>query len=154
MLSGVNWAMRPFYVDTVFGLLITASYLVSHFRFPASQYSNQFFLSLTVQLFFSSVMFFIYLFIQCSFTGFTWAGRNSLSHPFNRSPFSAEAPYSLSVSMTQGQPAMRKTVSWELTRPHQRHGQCPLQLPPQPYEGAVIQLEGWRAWGTVLKPHS
>ena len=91
----------------VFGLLITASYLVSHFRFPASQHTNQFFLSLTVRLLFPSVMFLIYLFIQCSFTGFTWAGLNSLGHPFNRSPFSAEAPYGVWVS-----PRPRDSPPW------------------------------------------
>ena len=90
-------------------------------------------------------MFLIYLFsvISQGLRGQSWA--LSPIYSTEAPVFSRSTTHRLSVSMTQGQPAMRKTVSWELTRPHQRHGQCPLQLPPQHYEGAIIQL--WRVKG-------
>ena len=83
--SAASGPLGPFTLTLlVFGLLITASDLVSHFRSSASQHTNQFFLSLTVRLFFSSSHV-PYLFIQCNFTGFTWAGLSSLVRLFNRS---------------------------------------------------------------------
>lgn len=90
-------------------------------------------------------MFLIYLFsvILQGLRGQGWALSSVYS---TEAPvFSRSTTHRLSVSMTQGQPATRKTVSWELTRPHQRHSQCPLQLPPQHYKGAIIQL--WRVKG-------
>ena len=83
--SAASGPLGPFTLTLlVFGLLITASHLVSHFRSSASQHTDQFFLSLTVWLFFSSSHV-PYLFIQCNFTGFTWAELSSLTHLFNRS---------------------------------------------------------------------